>query len=45
MSLNTATGSAGAAPMPIETDDVTIVVATRNRPDRLAETVSHHRLR
>jgi GT2 family glycosyltransferase len=29
--------------VPIETDDVTIVVVTRNRPDRLAETVGHHR--
>src|SRR5690348_12731718 len=28
---------------PVETDDVTIVVATRNRPDRLAETLRHHR--
>src|SRR4051812_24862664 len=28
---------------PVETDDVTIVVATRNRPDRLAETMRHHR--
>jgi GT2 family glycosyltransferase len=37
MSSNTAMGS------PIETDDVTIVVATRNRPDRLAQTAAHHR--
>lgn len=28
---------------PIETDRVTVVVATRNRWDRLAETVPHHR--
>ncbi|MFC4065067.1 glycosyltransferase family 2 protein [Actinoplanes subglobosus] len=28
---------------PIETDEVTVVVATRNRWDRLAETVPHHR--
>jgi N-acetylglucosaminyl-diphospho-decaprenol L-rhamnosyltransferase len=28
---------------PIETEDVTIVVATRNRRDRLAETAAHHR--
>jgi N-acetylglucosaminyl-diphospho-decaprenol L-rhamnosyltransferase len=27
----------------IETDQVTVVVATRNRADRLAETVPHHR--
>jgi N-acetylglucosaminyl-diphospho-decaprenol L-rhamnosyltransferase len=26
-----------------ETDQVTLVVATRNRPDRLRETMSHHR--
>ncbi|MFI5898134.1 glycosyltransferase family 2 protein [Actinoplanes sp. NPDC051513] len=43
MSLITATGNYGAGPAPIETDDVTIVVATRNRPDRLAETAAHHR--
>jgi N-acetylglucosaminyl-diphospho-decaprenol L-rhamnosyltransferase len=30
-------------PAPIETDEVTVVVATRNRWDRLAETVPHHR--
>ncbi|WP_433363265.1 glycosyltransferase family 2 protein [Actinoplanes sp. CA-142083] len=30
-------------PPPIETDEVTIVVATRNRADRLAETAPHHR--
>jgi GT2 family glycosyltransferase len=30
-------------PAPVETDEVTIVVATRNRPDRLAETMRHHR--
>jgi N-acetylglucosaminyl-diphospho-decaprenol L-rhamnosyltransferase len=28
---------------PIETDEVTVVVATRNRWERLAETVPHHR--
>jgi len=28
---------------PIETDEVTVVVATRNRLERLAETVPHHR--
>jgi N-acetylglucosaminyl-diphospho-decaprenol L-rhamnosyltransferase len=28
---------------PIETDEVTVVVATRNRHDRLAETTPHHR--
>jgi N-acetylglucosaminyl-diphospho-decaprenol L-rhamnosyltransferase len=32
-----------SAPRPIETDEVTIVVATRNRPDQLAETAVHHR--
>jgi N-acetylglucosaminyl-diphospho-decaprenol L-rhamnosyltransferase len=42
------TGSPAAAhgsPSPArgETDEVTIVVATRNRPDRLAETAAHHR--
>jgi len=30
-------------PRQIETEEVTIVVATRNRADRLAETVPHHR--
>ncbi|MDT5031400.1 MAG: hypothetical protein QOC94_1571, partial [Actinoplanes sp.] len=43
MSSFTATESYGAGPAPIETDDVTIVVATRNRPDRLAETAAHRR--
>lgn len=43
MSLPTTAEPAGAAPGPAETDDVTIVVATRNRADRLAETVPHHR--
>jgi GT2 family glycosyltransferase len=43
MSLTTATDNPGAEPAPRETDDVTIVVATRNRPDRLAETMRHHR--
>jgi N-acetylglucosaminyl-diphospho-decaprenol L-rhamnosyltransferase len=43
MSLTTATENPGAEPAPRETDDVTIVVATRNRPDRLAETMRHHR--
>ncbi|MEU4245368.1 glycosyltransferase [Actinoplanes sp. NPDC026619] len=40
------TGSQAAAddsPPHVETDEVTIVVATRNRPDRLAETAAHHR--
>jgi N-acetylglucosaminyl-diphospho-decaprenol L-rhamnosyltransferase len=41
MSLITENCDAGSAP--IETDEVTIVVATRNRPDRLAETAAHHR--
>ncbi|MBB4741329.1 GT2 family glycosyltransferase [Actinoplanes octamycinicus] len=31
-----------AAPVGIETDEVTVVVATRNRPDRLRQTVPHH---
>ncbi len=31
------------APAVVETDEVTVVVATRNRPDRLRETVPHHR--
>src|SRR4051794_11762174 len=37
--------AAGPGPRatPIETDQVTVVVATRNRWDRLAETVPHHR--
>jgi N-acetylglucosaminyl-diphospho-decaprenol L-rhamnosyltransferase len=43
MSLTTSAEIAGAAPGPSETDDVTIVVATRNRPERLAETMRHHR--
>jgi len=43
MSLISATENCGAGPAPFETDDVTIVVATRNRPDRLAETAAHHR--
>jgi len=43
MSLIAATEDGGAGRAPIETDDVTVVVATRNRPDRLAETVAHHR--
>ena len=30
---------------PVETDDVTVVVATRNRADRLRETFPHHRAR
>ena len=30
---------------PVETDEVTIVVATRNRADRLRETFPHHRAR
>ncbi|MCU7723862.1 glycosyltransferase [Actinoplanes sp. KI2] len=33
----------GHGPRPFETDDVTIVVATHNRPGRLAETVPRHR--
>jgi N-acetylglucosaminyl-diphospho-decaprenol L-rhamnosyltransferase len=28
---------------PVETDEVTVVVATRNRPDRLRDTVARHR--
>jgi GT2 family glycosyltransferase len=43
MSLITGTSAAPGAPPPIETDEVTIVVATRNRPDRLAQTALHHR--
>jgi GT2 family glycosyltransferase len=43
MSTTTTAEIAGAGPGPVETDDVTIVVATRNRADRLAETVPHHR--
>ncbi|MFI1991718.1 glycosyltransferase family 2 protein [Actinoplanes sp. NPDC020271] len=31
------------APVAVETDEVTVVVATRNRPDLLRETVPHHR--
>ncbi|WIM99467.1 glycosyltransferase [Actinoplanes oblitus] len=31
-----------APPVGIETDEVTVVVATRNRPDRLRETVPRH---
>src|SRR5689334_20787545 len=30
-------------PAVVETDEVTVVVATRNRPDRLRETVPRHR--
>jgi GT2 family glycosyltransferase len=41
MSLITEKRDAGSGP--IETDEATIVVATRNRPDRLAETATHHR--
>src|SRR4051812_42050385 len=43
--MSTITTSAGRdhASRPFETDEVTIVVATRNRPDRLAETVPQHR--
>jgi N-acetylglucosaminyl-diphospho-decaprenol L-rhamnosyltransferase len=33
----------GSRTTPIETDEVTVVVATRNRWGRLAETVPHHR--
>ena len=43
MSLIATTENRDAGPAPFETDDVTIVVATRNRPDRLAETAAHHR--
>jgi GT2 family glycosyltransferase len=35
--------AADDSPSLVETDEVTIVVATRNRPDRLAETATHHR--
>ncbi|GIF13810.1 glycosyltransferase family 2 protein [Actinoplanes teichomyceticus] len=31
------------APAAVETDEVTVVVATRNRPDRLRETIPRHR--
>ena len=34
----------GVGEGPFETGDVTIVVATRNRPDGLAETMRHHRV-
>ncbi|GIM93618.1 glycosyltransferase family 2 protein [Paractinoplanes toevensis] len=34
--------ASSARPTP-ETDDVTVVVATRNRPDRLRQTMRHHR--
>jgi GT2 family glycosyltransferase len=43
MSLTTGIPAADHAPPSLETDEVTIVVATRNRPDRLAETAAHHR--
>ncbi|MFC7272929.1 glycosyltransferase family 2 protein [Paractinoplanes rhizophilus] len=43
MSTITAAHGSEQAPHPIETDEVTIVVATRNRADRLAETVPRHR--
>jgi N-acetylglucosaminyl-diphospho-decaprenol L-rhamnosyltransferase len=43
MSSTTITEMAGAGPAPRETDDVTIVVATRDRPGRLASTLPHHR--
>jgi hypothetical protein len=33
----------GGGSAPIETDEVTIVVATRKRPGRLTETAAHHR--
>jgi N-acetylglucosaminyl-diphospho-decaprenol L-rhamnosyltransferase len=36
-------GSRRRGATPIETDEVTVVVATRNRWERLAETVPHHR--
>ncbi len=36
------TGTPGAAPRPVETDEVTVVIATRNRRERLLETVPHH---
>jgi N-acetylglucosaminyl-diphospho-decaprenol L-rhamnosyltransferase len=42
MSLTTTAQIAGAGAGPSETGDVTIVVATHNRPDRLAETMRHH---
>src|SRR4051812_31128485 len=38
---NAAPGRRGRTP--VETDDVTVVIATRNRWQRLAETVAHHR--
>jgi GT2 family glycosyltransferase len=43
MSLTTGVPAADHAPPSFETDEVTIVVATRNRPDRLGETAVHHR--
>jgi GT2 family glycosyltransferase len=43
MSLTTSSETAGPGPAPFETDDVTIVVATRNRTDQLAGTIPHHR--
>src|SRR5689334_22243509 len=43
MSTITTEQGSDQSPRPIETDEVTIVVATRNRADRLAETTPHHR--
>jgi GT2 family glycosyltransferase len=43
MTLISAAGGARPEPAPIETDEVTVVVATRNRLARLRETVPHHR--
>jgi GT2 family glycosyltransferase len=37
------TGPSAHRATPVETDEVTVVVATRNRWGRLAETVPHHR--
>src|SRR3954447_10748489 len=43
MSLIIAADVPGIAPETVETDDVTIVVATRNRPEQLARTICRHR--
>jgi hypothetical protein len=40
MSLIITTENDDVEPAPIETDDVTVVVATRNRPHLLAETTA-----
>jgi N-acetylglucosaminyl-diphospho-decaprenol L-rhamnosyltransferase len=43
MSLIAGVSAPGHALSPHETEEVTIVVATRDRPRRLAETAAHHR--